>query len=170
VFDRLVSRVKVEAQSLATTLICAVVAGMSAIVAVLFIGIAIFIWASERYGSLTASLAMAGFFLVVALIAIAVLFYVRSEAHKRAARRAEEERREREEAAKNAPPAWLDPALLPKILPMLLPIALKAGQIGLRNRGLVLALISSAAIGWAMLREKSVPADDEMPAAEQPAE
>ena len=55
-FDRLVSRVKVEAQSLATTLICAVVAGMSAIVAVLFIGIAIFIWASERYGSLTASL------------------------------------------------------------------------------------------------------------------
>ncbi|MGZ8310129.1 MAG: phage holin family protein, partial [Rhodoplanes sp.] len=96
-FDRLVSRVKVEAQSLATTLVCAVVAGVSAIVAVLFIGIAIFIWASERYGSLTASLAMAGFFLVVAMIAIAVLFYIRSEAQKRAARRADEERREREE-------------------------------------------------------------------------
>lgn len=168
-FDRLVSSLKVEAQSLATTLICAVVAGTSGVVAILFIGIAIFIWASERYGSLTACLAMAGFFLVVALIAVAALFYARSEAHKRAAKRAEEERREREEAAKNAPPVWADPSLIPKILPALLPILLKAGQLGLRHRGLLLALVSSAAVGWAMLREKSAP-DDEMPAAEQPAE
>ena len=168
-FDRLVSSLKIEAQSLATTLICAVVAGMSGVVAILFIGIAIFIWASERYGSLTACLAMAGFFLVVALIAVAALFYARSEAHKRAAKRAEEERREREEAAKNAPPVWADPSLIPKILPALLPILLKAGQLGLRHRGLLLALVSSAAVGWAMLREKSAP-DDEMPAAEQPAE
>lgn len=168
-FDRLVSSLKVEAQSLATTLICAVVAGMSGVVAILFIGIAIFIWASDRYGSLTACLAMAGFFLVVALIAVAALFYARSEAHKRAAKRAEEERREREEAAKNAPPVWADPSLIPKILPALLPILLKAGQLGLRHRGLLLALVSSAAVGWAMLREKSAP-DDEMPAAEQPAE
>jgi hypothetical protein len=170
VFDRLVSSLKVEAQSLATTLICAVVAGMSGVVAILFIGIAIFIWASDRYGSLTASLAMAGFFLVVALIAIATLFYVRSEAHKRAAKRAEEERREREEAAKNAPPIWADPSLLPKLLPMLLPIALKAGQIGLKHRGLLFALVSSAAVGWGLLRERNNSANDEMPAAEQPAE
>ena len=168
-FDRLVSSLKVEAQSVVTTLICGVVAGMSGVVAVLFIGIAIFIWASERYGSLTACLAMAGFFLVVALIAIAALFYARNEAQKRAAKRAEQERREREEEAKNAPPIWADPSLLPKILPMLLPVLLKAGQVGLRHRGLLLAALSSAVVGWGLLRERRA-ATDEMPAAEQPAE
>jgi len=169
VFDRLVSSLKVEAQSLVTTLICGVVAGMSGVVAILFIGIAIFIWASERYGSLTACLAMAGFFLAVALIAIAALFYARSEAHKRAAKHAEKERLEREEETKNAPAIWADPSLLPKILPMLLPVLLKAGQVGLRHRGLLLAALSSAVVGWGLLRERRAPTD-EMPAAEQPAE
>jgi uncharacterized membrane protein YbhN (UPF0104 family) len=170
VFDRLIATLKTEYQSLVTTLICAVVAGVAGVVGILFVGIAIFVWASNTYGTLQACLAMAGFFLVVALIAIAVLFYVRSEAHKRAAKRAEVERREREEAAKNAPPVWMDPALIPKLLPMLLPIALKAGQIGVRHRGLLLAALSSAIVGWGLLRERSAAAEDEMPAAEQPAE
>ena len=169
-FDRLVSSVKVEARTFLTTLICAVVAGMSGIVAILFIGIAIFIWAADRYGSLEACLAMAGFFLLVALIAVAILFYARSEAAKRAAKRAEEERREREEAAKNAPPVWMDPALIPKVLPMLIPILAKAAQLGIRHRGLVIAAISSAIVGWGLLRERNATAEDEMPAAEQPAE
>jgi uncharacterized membrane protein len=170
VFDRLLSTFKAEYQALLTTLICAAVAAMAGVVAVLFIGVAIFIWASNNYGSLQASLAMAGFFLVVALIAIAILFYARSEAAKRAVKRAEQERREREEEAKKAPSAWMDPALIPKLLPMLLPIAMKAGQIGLRHRGILLALVSSAAVGWAMLRERSEEepvASDEVP---EPAE
>src|ERR1043165_6389958 len=108
-----------------TTLICAVVAGVAGGVGILFVGIAIFVWASNAYSTLQACITMAGFFLAVALVAIAVLFYARSEAHKRAAKRAEVERREREQAAKNAPPVWMDPALIPKLLPMLLPIALK---------------------------------------------
>jgi len=170
VLDRLVSTVKVEARSLATTLICAVVAGMSAVIAVLFIGIAIFIWASDRYGPLTASLSIAGFFVAVALISVAVLLYARSEAHKRAAKRVEEERREREEEAKKAPPVWMDPSLIPKLLPVLLPFALKAGQVGLRHRGLMFAALSSAIVGWGLLRERNKPAADDMPAAEQPAE
>jgi uncharacterized membrane protein len=160
VFDRLLSTVKAEYQSLLTTLICAAVAAMAGVVAILFIGVAIFIWAANNYGSLQASLAMAGFFLVVALIAVAILLYARSEAAKRAVKRAEQERRQREEEAKKAPPAWMDPALIPKLLPMLLPIVMKAGQIGLRHRGILLALLSSAAVGWAMLRER-----DEEPAA-----
>jgi hypothetical protein len=168
VFDRLVSTIKVEAQSLAMTLICAAVAAMAGVVAILFAGIAIFIWASNTYGTLQACLAMAGFFIVVALISVAILLYARSEAAKRAVKRAELERREREEEAKNAPPAWMDPALIPKLLPTLLPIALKAGQVGLRHRGLLLALVSSAAVGWAMLRERNEDAAEE-PVAE-PAE
>jgi hypothetical protein len=59
----------------------------------------------------------------------------------------------------------MDPALIPKLLPMLLPIAMKAGQIGLRHRGLLLALASSAAVGWAMLRER-----DEEPVGDEVAE
>jgi hypothetical protein len=170
VFDRLVSTVKVEAQSLVMTLICAAVAGMAAVVAILFVGVAIFIWASNTYGSLQASLAMAGFFLVVALIAIGALLFVRSEAAKRAAKRAELERREREEEAKNAPPAWMDPALIPKLLPMLLPIALKAGQVGLRHRGILLALVGSAAAGWAFLRERREAEDGAEEPVAEPAE
>ncbi|HKS64446.1 MAG TPA: hypothetical protein VJT13_22275 [Xanthobacteraceae bacterium] len=169
-FDRLIATLKTEYQSLMTTLICAVVAGVAGVVGILFVGIAIFVWASNAYGTLQACIAMAGFFLVVALIAIAVLLYARSAAHKRAAKRAELERREREEAAKNAPPVWMDPALIPKLLPMVLPVALKAGQIGIRHRGLLLAALSSAIVGWGLLRERNAAADEEMPAAEQPAE
>jgi hypothetical protein len=166
VFDRLLSTFKAEYQSLLTTLICAAVAAMAGVVAILFIGVAIFIWASNNYGSLQASLAMAGFFLVVALIAVAVLLYARSESAKRAVKHAEQERREREEEARKAPPAWMDPALIPKLLPMVLPIVMKAGQIGLRHRGLLLALLSSAAVGWAVLRER----DDEPVAPDEVAE
>ena len=168
VFDRLVSSLKVEAQSLVTTLICGVVAGYPGVVAVLFTGMR----SSLGVGALRLAdpcLAMAGFFLLVALIAVGALFYARSEAHKRAAKRAEEERREREEEAKNAPPVWADPSLLPKVIPMLLPVLLKAGQVGLRHRGLLLAALSSAAVGWGLLRRRRA-ANDEMPAAEQPAE
>ena len=167
--DRLVSTVKVETRSLITTLICAVVAGMSGVVGILFIGIAIFIWAADRYGSLQACLAMAGFFVLVALIALAVLLAARSKAAKRAAVHAEEERREREEAAQHGPSAWLDPALIPRLLPVVLPIALKIGRIGIRHRGLLLAAVSSAVVGWGLLRERDA-GEDEMPAAEQPAE
>ena len=166
-FDRVLSTFRAEYRSLVTTLICAVVAGMSGVVGILFVGIAIFIWASNTYGTLQACFAMAGFFLAVALIAITVLLYARSEAAKRAVKRVEQERREREEAAKNAPPVWMDPALIPKLLPLLLPIALKAGQIGIRHRGLLLAALSSAIVGWGLLRERQA---EEMPAAEQPAE
>jgi hypothetical protein len=44
-------------------------------------------------------------------------------------------------------------------------------QIGLKHRGILLALLSSAAVGWAMLRERNKPDDDvDDTAAEQPAE
>jgi hypothetical protein len=149
-----------------TTLICAAVAASAALVGVLFIAVAIFIWASENYGRLTAAIAMAAFFIVVAAIATTVLLVAQSRARKEAARQAEKEKLEKEEAAKNAPPAWLDPSLIPTLLP----IGIKIAQTALRHRGVLLALVSSAAVGWAMLRERNKPDEDEMPAAEQPAE
>jgi uncharacterized membrane protein YqjE len=167
VIQNLLAAFRVEVRGMVTTLICAAVAASAALVGVLFIAVAIFIWASDNYGRLTASLAMAAFFIVVAAIAVTVLLVAQSRARKAAARQDEKERLEKEEAAKNAPPAWLDPALIPTLLP----IGIKAMQIGLKHRGLLFALISSAALGWAMLRERGKPDDDaEDAAAEQPAE
>jgi uncharacterized membrane protein YqjE len=167
VIQNLLAAFRVEVRGMVTTLICAAVAASAALVGVLFIAVAIFIWASDNYGRLTASLAMAAFFIVVAAIAVTVLLVAQSRARKAAARQAEKERLEKEEAAKNAPPAWLDPALIPTLLP----IGIKAMQIGLKHRGLLFALISSAALGWAMLRERGKPDDDaEDAVAEQPAE
>jgi hypothetical protein len=165
VFQHLLASLHVEFRSIVTTLICAVVAACAALVGVMFIAVAIFIWTSENYGWFDAALAMAGFFILVAVIAIVVLLVARSKARKDAAKRAAEEKREREEAARNAPPPWLDPALIPTLLP----IGIKAAKVAVRHRGLLLALVSSAAVGWAMMRERGEP-DDDAPAAEQPAE
>ena len=46
----------------------------------------------------------------------------------------------------------------------------QAMQIGLKHRGILLALVSSAAVGWAILRERGKPDPDVDEAAEQPAE
>jgi uncharacterized membrane protein YqjE len=170
VIQNLLATFRVELRGVVTTLICAAVAASAALAGTLFIAVAIFIWASDNYGRLQASIAMAAFFIVVAAIAVAVMLIAQSKSRKAAEKRAEKEKLEKEEAAKNAPPIWMDPALLPKILPMLLPIALKAGQVGLRHRGVLLALVSSAAVGWAMLRERHTASVDGEEAAEQPAE
>jgi hypothetical protein len=167
VIHNLLAALRVELRGVVTTLICAAVAAAAALVGVLFIAVAIFIWASDNYGRLTASLSMAAFFILVAAFAVTVLLVVQNKARKEAARQAEKERLEKEEAARNAPPAWLDPALIPTLLP----IGIKAMQIGLKHRGLLFALLSSAAVGWAMLRERGKPdGDADDAAAEQPAE
>jgi len=164
VIANLIATLRTELRGVVTTLICAAVAASAALVGTLFIAVAIFIWASEHYGRLQASIAMAVFFILVAVIAVSVMLIAQSEARKTAEKAAEKERIEKEEAARNAPPPWMDPALIPTLLPF----GIKAAQIALRHRGVLLALVSSAAVGWAMLRERGKPEDDG--AAEQPAE
>jgi len=164
VIDHLVATARAEYRRLLTTAVCAVVVAACALVAIMFIAVAVFVWMSDHYGTVAAALAMAAFFAAVALIAWGVAAYSASLAREREKERLAEEKREREEAAKNAPPAWLDPALLTALLP----IGLQAARIGIRHRGLLLALISSAAIGWAALREGRKAPDEA--AAEQPAE
>src|SRR5262245_35191270 len=105
-------------------------------VAILFVGVAIFIWISDKYGAVQACLAMAGFFVAVAGVAWVTLIMAQNAAHEREKRRAAEKKKEKEEAEKNAPPAWLDPALIPTLLP----IGIQAARIVLRHRGLLLAL------------------------------
>jgi len=166
VIDSLLAAMREEYRRALTVTICAAVIAAAAMVAILFVGVAIFIWMSQTHGAVPACLAIAGFFVVVAGIAGLTLAISQSARRERAEKRAAEEKRQREEAAKQAPPAWLDPTLIAPLLP----IAIKAAGVALRHRGLALALISSVAVGWAMVRERGAPADDEMPAAEQPAE
>ena len=164
--DNLLATFREEYRRALTITICAAIIAAAALVAILFIGVAIFIWISENYGTVQACLAMAGFFVAVAGIAWITLIVAQNAAHEREKRREAEKKKEKEEAEKNAPPAWLDPALIPTLLP----IGIQAARIALRHRGLLLALVSSAAVGWAMLREKSdAPVADE-DAAAQPAE
>jgi uncharacterized membrane protein YqjE len=164
VFTNLIATLRTELRGVVTTVICASIAASAALVGVLFIAVAIFIWASENYGRLQASIAMAVFFILVAMIAVSVMLIVQGKARKTAAQEAEKERIEKEEAARNTPPAWMDPALIPTLLPL----GIKAAQIALRHRGILLALVSSAAVGWAMLREKGEAPGEST--AEQPAE
>lgn len=163
--DNLLATFREEYRRVLTTTICAAIIAAAAMVAILFAGVAIFIWISENYGAVQACLAMAGFFVLVAGVAAVTLMAAQRTAHEREKRRDAERKKEKEEEAKNAP-GWLDPALIPALLP----IGIQAAKIALRHRGLLLALVSSAAVGWAMLRERSAPADEDMPAAEQPAE
>ncbi len=162
--DKLLATARAEYQRVVMATICAAIIAACALVATLFVAVAVFVWMSDHYGTVPAALAMAAFFAMVALIAWGVTAYNASVAREREKERLAEEKREREEAAKNAPPAWLDPALLTSLLP----IGLQAARVAVRHRGLLLALISSAALGWGALREARKPPAGE--AAEQPAE
>jgi H+/gluconate symporter-like permease len=166
VIDNLLATFREEYRRALTITICAAIIAAAALVAILFIGVAIFIWISENYGAVPACLAMAGFFVAVAGIAWVTLIVAQNAAHEREKRREAEKKKEKEEAQKNAPPAWLDPALIPTLLP----IGIQAARIALRHRGLLLALVSSAAVGWAMLREKNDAPAAEDDVAAQPAE
>jgi hypothetical protein len=83
-------------------LICAVVAALSAAIAVGFGLLAAFILLAQRVGSLTASLALAGLFLAIAVIAGLTVLLIRRRAIARA---------QRELAARRSTD-WLDPRLL----------------------------------------------------------
>jgi hypothetical protein len=166
VIDNLLAAIREEYRRALTITVCAAIIAAAAMVAILFVGVAIFIWISQSYGPVQACLAMAGFFVAVAGIAWVTLAMAQNAAHEREKRREAEKKKEKEEAAKNAPPAWLDPALIPTLLP----IGIQAARIALRHRGLLLALVSSAAVGWAMLREKNDAPPGEEDVAAQPAE
>jgi multisubunit Na+/H+ antiporter MnhG subunit len=106
VIQNLLATLRTEFRGVITTLICALVATSAGLVGVLFIAVAIFIWASENYGRLQASLAMAGFFILVAAFAVTILLAAQNKARKEAQQRAEKEKLEKEQAAKNAP-GWI---------------------------------------------------------------
>ena len=80
--QNLLATFRVDLRSVVTTVICAAVAASAASVATLFIAVAIFIWTSDNYGRLQASIAMAAFFIIVAAIAVTVLLVAQNKSRK----------------------------------------------------------------------------------------
>jgi hypothetical protein len=85
-------------------LIWAIVAAAAAVVAVVFLLVAVFIWLADRYDALTASVVMGCAFLVIALIALIVCLLIR--------RRNKERARLELAARANASAGLLDPKML----------------------------------------------------------
>src|SRR5262245_50331989 len=65
-------------------LIWATVAAMAAVVAFVFLLIAVFIWLADRYDALTASVVMGCVFLVIALVALMACLLIRRRNKERA--------------------------------------------------------------------------------------
>jgi len=82
--------------------VCGLIAVLCAAVTFGFIIFAAFIWLAERYGPLTAALALGGFFLLSTIIALACCALLRRRTVERA---------QLELAARRSTP-WLDPKLL----------------------------------------------------------
>jgi hypothetical protein len=110
-----------------------VVAALALVVAVVFALFALFIWLAERYSPLTAALVLAGFFLLLAILAgIGSLL---------AQRRTVAEARLALQARSNSP--WLDPKLLPIGLQV-------ARSIGLRR---IVPLVAVGVLAAALAKE-----------------
>ena len=79
-----------------------VIAAVAAVVALVFLLIAAFIWLADRYTPLTAGLVLGGVFLLLALIALVACLLVRSRNRERA----------RRELAASGGTSFLDPKLM----------------------------------------------------------
>ena len=128
--------------------ICAVVATVASMAALIFLTIAAFIWLADRYDALIAGLVLAGVFILVALIAIVALLI---------ARRRNMERARLELAAHSSNANWLDPKLMAT--------AFQVGQaIGWRR---LASLAAVAVLAAALAREwtgrDKPPTDDDAP-------
>ena len=113
---------------------------------------ALFTWLSQQFGSIIASLIIAGAFLVIATIPIVIY----------SAKQKQEEKRVAEAAAKARATQWISPATVS--------LGLQAARIVGQNRSLAAAGVGALLVGW--LISQMLPAEetrDEETAAE-PAE
>ena len=128
--------------------ICAIIAAMAAMVAIVFFLIAAFIWLADRYDALIAGVVMGCVFLVIALVALIACLLIR---------RRNMERARLELAARSSNANWLDPKLMAT--------AFQVGQaIGWRR---LASLAAVAVLAAALAREwtgrDKPPTDDEAP-------
>ena len=132
--------------------VCYAIAGAAGAIAFAFALAALFTWLSQQFGSIIASLIIAGAFLVIAIIPIVIY----------AAKQKQEERRVAEAAAKARATQWISPATLS--------LGIQAARMLGKNRGIAAAGVGALLAGW--LISQMLPAEEarEDEAATEPAE
>jgi cobalamin synthase len=133
--------------------VCYAIAGVAGAIAFGFGLAALFTWLAQLYGSIIASLIIAGVFLVIAVIPIAIY----------SAKQKQEERRVAEAAAKARATQWISPATLS--------LGLQAARLLGKNRGIAAAGVGALIAGWLisqMLPSEETPENEETAA--EPAE
>ena len=141
-FAHLLAPIEAKYREIVASLAWTALAAIALLIAAIFGFAALLIWIASLYGGIVACLVAAGCFAVIAVAAFAMLINARNRA------RLEAEQRARARAAQ----AWLDPATLS--------LGVQALRMLSRHRGLALALLGSAALGWLLTREADVPADE----------
>ena len=141
-FAHLLAPIEAKYREFTASLAWSALGGIALLIAAIFGFAALLLWIASLYGGIVACLVAAGCFAAIAIVAFAMLM----SARKRARLEAEERARARAKAA------WLDPATLS--------LGLQAVRMLSRHRGLALALLGSAALGWLLTRETEMPADE----------
>lgn len=131
---------------------CYAIAGVAGAIAFGFALAALFTWLSQQFGSIVASLIIAGAFLVIAIIPVVIY----------AAKQRREEKRVAEAAAKARATQWISPATLS--------LGLQAARMLGKNRGIAAAGVGALLAGWliSQMLPSEESGDDE--AATEPAE
>ncbi len=150
-FANLLAPLRAKVKLATTGAACYAVAGIAGAIAFAFLVAALFSWLAGLFGSIVACLIVAGGFIVLALIPLAVL----ATARKR------EEKRILLAAAKARQTQWASPATLT--------LALQAARMLGKNRGIAVAGLGAVLAGW--LISQMVPGEKtEEEAANEPAE
>ena len=132
--------------------ICFAIAGVAGAISFSFALAALFTWLSRELGPMTASLIIAGVFLLIAIIPIVIY----------SAKQKQEEKRVAEAAAKARATQWISPATVS--------LGLQAARILGKNRGIAAAGVGALLAGW--LISQMLPAEEttDDDAATEPAE
>lgn len=150
-FDSLLAPLRAKLRLAATSAACYAIAGIAGLVAFAFALAALFSYLAGLFGTIWASLIIAGGFVIVAIIPLIVL----------AAAQKKEERRLMRAAAKARTTQWISPATLT--------LGLQAARMVGKNRGIAIAAVGSLVVGWLMSQMMSSEEEKEDEAAE-PAE
>jgi cobalamin synthase len=132
--------------------VCYAIAGVSGAIAFAFALAALFTWLSHLFGSIIASLIIAGVFLVIAIVPIVIY----SSKQKR------EEKRVAEAAAKARATQWISPATVS--------LGLQAARMLGKNRGIAAAGVGALVVGWLISQMLPAERTAEDDAAAEPAE
>jgi hypothetical protein len=149
VFENLLAPWRAKYHTALASVACYAIAGVAAAIAAAFLLAALYSWLAGIYGTIAACLIIAGGFLALSIIPIAILAGVKRR----------EERRVAAAAARARSTQWFSPATLS--------LGLQAARMVGKNRGIAAAAIGTILLG--LLASRMVPTDEEK-RAEEPAE